>query len=81
MCPDQQADETLQWVDIPHEQLNDETLLRMIEEFVTRDGSNWEGGSGDLDTKVTQVLDQLKKKKIKVVFDVKSQSANLIVCR
>jgi len=73
-------DESLQWIDIPHEQLERDTLLRMIEEFVTRDGSNWEEDSGTLDVKVTQVMVQLKQRKIKVVFDLQTQTANLVVC-
>lgn len=80
MNQEDDQDESLQWIDVPYEQLNAETLQRMIEEFVTRDGSNWDGASGDLDTKVAQVICQLKQKKIKVVFDLQSQSANLIVC-
>lgn len=80
MNQDDEQDESLQWVEVPYEQLNAETLQRMIEEFVTRDGSNWEGNSGALDAKVTQVVGQLKQKKIKVVFDLQSQSANLVVC-
>lgn len=80
MYHEPETDESLQWIDVPYEQLNVETLHRMIEEFVTRDGSNWEGSSADLAAKVTQVMGQLKQQKIKVVFDLQSQSANLVVC-
>lgn len=80
MSYDDEQDESLQWLDIPYEQLNNETLQRMIEEFVTRDGSNWDEQGADLDTKVAQVISQLKQKKIKVVFDLQSQTANLVVC-
>lgn len=78
MNSDDGQDESLQWIDIPYEQLNSETLHRMIEEFVTRDGSNWDEQGADLETKVAQVLAQLKQKKIKVVFDLPSQTANLV---
>jgi uncharacterized protein YheU (UPF0270 family) len=80
MYNEPETDESLQGIDIPYEQLKGETLQRMIEEFVTRDGSNWEGSSADLAAKVAQVMVQLKHKKIKVVFDLQSQSANLVVC-
>lgn len=80
MNQDDGQDESLQWIDIPYEQLNAETLQRMIEEFVTRDGSNWDDCGGELETKIAQVICQLKQQKIKVVFDLQSQSATLVVC-
>lgn len=69
-----------QGIDVPYEQLDPQTLRRMIQEFVSRDGSNWDDGCS-LDDKVDQVLRQLRSKQVKVVFDLQSQTANLVVCR
>ena len=68
-------------LDIPYEQLNPQTLERMIQEFVTRDGADWADSGCTLEDKVEQVLQQFKSKKIKIVFDQRSQTANLVVCR
>ena len=66
-------------LEIPHAQLNPETLQRMIQEFVTRDGADWGDVGCSLEDKVEQVLQQLRSNKIKVVFDQRSQTANLVV--
>ena len=65
-------------VEIPHDQINPATLHRMIQEFVTRDGADWGDAGCTLEEKVKQVLKQLHIKKIKVVFDLTSQTANLV---
>ena len=68
-------------VEIPYEQIAPETLRRMIQEFVSRDGADWNDTGGSLEEKVEQVLRQLRNKQIKVVFDLTSQSANLVVSK
>jgi uncharacterized protein YheU (UPF0270 family) len=63
-------------VEVPYERINPETLRNMIQEFVTRDGDDC-----SLEDKVEQVLQQLRKKKVKVVLDLRSQTANIVSCR
>ena len=65
-------------VDVPYEQIDPETLRNMIQEFVTRDGSDWGDPGGALEDKIAQVLKQLKNKQVKVVFDLKSETANIV---
>ena len=67
-------------VDIPYDQIDPETLRNMIQEFVTRDGSDWGDPGGALEDKIAQVLKQLKNKQVKVVFDLKSETANIVSC-
>ena len=67
-------------IDVPHDQIDPETLRNMIQEFVTRDGSDWGDPGGALEDKVAQVLKQLKNKQVKVVFDLKSETANIVSC-
>ncbi|PLX86637.1 MAG: hypothetical protein C0617_00645 [Desulfuromonas sp.] len=53
----------------------------MIQEFVTRDWSDFGDDSYTMEGKIAQVLQQLRDKKVKVVFDLKSQTANIVVRR
>jgi len=80
MDNNKENDQEERGLDIPYEQLNQDTLRQMIQEFVTRDGSNWDETGGDLASKVEQVMRQLRSRRIKVVFDLQTQTANLVVC-
>ncbi len=68
-------------VEVPYERLDPETLRNLIQEFVTRDGADWGETGGALEDKVAQVMQQLRSRKVKVVFELKSQTANIVVCR
>jgi len=65
-------------IEIPYQQLDPETLRRMIQEFVSRDGADWADAGGTLEEKVEQVLAQLRNGRVRVVFDQTSQTANLV---
>ena len=67
-------------VEVPFEQINPDTLRRMIQEFVSRDGADWADVGCTLEDKVEQVLQQLRNKKVKVVFDQTSETVNLVAC-
>jgi hypothetical protein len=67
-------------VEVPYERLEPETLRNLIQEFVTRDGNDWDDAGGILEDKVAQVMRQLQNRKAKVVFDLKSQTANIVAC-
>lgn len=66
-------------IEVPYERISPDTLRKMIQEFVTRDGADWGDAGGTLEEKVAQVLHQLRNKKIKIVFDLTSQTANIVV--
>jgi len=68
-------------VDVPYQQIDPETLRSMIQEFVSRDGADWGDAGCTLDDKVAQVLRQLLHKQVKVVFDLRSQTVNIVSCR
>ena len=65
---------------VPYQQLAPETLRAMIEEFVSRDGADWDQAGCSLADKVAQVYRQLKRNKVQIVFDFSSQTANLVPC-
>ena len=81
MSPKNQTDYNEKGVDVPFEALSPETLRNLIEEFVTREWSELSDSGYSLEDKVEQVLRQLKEKKVKVVFDSISNTANIVVCR
>lgn len=68
-------------VEVPYQQIPPDTLRSMIQEFVSRDGADWAEAGCSLEDKVEQVLRQLHDKHVKVVFDLVTQTANLISCR
>lgn len=70
-----------QEIEVPFERLDPETLRQVIQEFVTRDGADWGEAGGALEEKVAQVMQQLRNRKVKIVFELKSQTANIVVCR
>ncbi|MDH3454202.1 MAG: YheU family protein [Desulfuromonadales bacterium] len=68
-------------VEVPYQRISQETLRNMIQEFVTRDGADWGEAGCSLEDKCEQVLQQLRSKQVKVVFDLTSQTANIVACR
>ncbi len=73
-----QTDHHEEGVDVPYQNINPETLRNMIEEFVSRDGSDWGDAGGAMEVKIEQVIRQFKDGKVKVVFDLRSQTANIV---
>jgi uncharacterized protein YheU (UPF0270 family) len=59
---------------IPHEQLEPETLRIVLEEYVTRDGTEM----SDPDKKVAQVLRQLEDGEVVVCFDEEAGTCNVL---
>jgi len=63
-------------MDIPWEELQPETLRSMIEEYVTRDGTDYGVAEADFETKIRQVQRLLSSKKLKIVFDAETESCD-----
>jgi hypothetical protein len=68
-------------IEVPYERLDPDTLRKLIQEFVTRDGADWGEAGCTLEDKVDQVLRQLRNRKVKIVFDLAAQTANIVACR
>ncbi len=73
--PDAQADP----IEVPHGELAAETLRALIEEFVTRDGTDYGAAERTLEGKVADVRRQLERGEVRVVFDRETQTVNLVV--
>jgi uncharacterized protein YheU (UPF0270 family) len=63
---------------IPHEKLSPEALNGLIEEFVTRPGTDTGYTKNTLQQNVDMVKRQLKRGDILVVYDEGTQTANVI---
>jgi uncharacterized protein YheU (UPF0270 family) len=81
MIQEKKTDHHEEGVDVPYEQINPETLFNMIKEFVTREWSDLSDSGFTQEEKVEQVLQQLRDKKAKVVFDFTSGTVNIVACR
>ncbi len=63
---------------IPYKELSQEALQGVVEEFVTRDGTDYGEREMPLETKVQQVLNQLHAGKVVIVFEQKTQTCNIL---
>jgi len=63
---------------IPYEQLSDDALQGLIEEFITREGTDYGIEELSLSTKTEQIKNQLKRREVVVVFDVASESVSIL---
>lgn len=62
---------------IAYDKLSPEALHGVIEEFVTRDGTDYGEIEVPLETKVAQVLEQLKSGQAVIVFDLETDTCNI----
>jgi len=63
---------------IPYEKLDSEVLESLIEEFVSREGTDSGYAEGSLEENVFLIKDQLKKKQAFIVYDEKTQTCNIV---
>lgn len=63
------------------EQLSAEALRGLIQEFVTRDGTDYGAEERSLEAKIADVERQLAAGEVVIVFDPESESANLVPAR
>lgn len=63
---------------IPFEQLSSDALQGLIEEFITREGTDYGMEEVSLNTKVEQIKQQLKRGEIVVVFDTATESVSIL---
>ena len=65
-------------VKIPYDQLSPKALQGVVEEFVTRAGTDYGEVEIPLETKITQVVAQLRSGKAVIVFDEETDSATIL---
>jgi hypothetical protein len=63
---------------IPHQQLSADALQGLIEEFITREGTDYGWEETSLASKVAQVRRQIEAGDVVIVFDMASESVSLL---
>jgi len=68
-------------IEVPYDELSPETLQRLVEEFVTRDGTDYGARERPVEDKIADVMRQLQRREAKIVFDAESGTANIVPVR
>ncbi|MBF0143070.1 MAG: YheU family protein [Magnetococcales bacterium] len=64
-------------MDIPYNRLSPEALRGIVEEFVNREGTDYGAVEVPLETKVAQVMDQIRKGLVVIRYDPVTGSCGL----
>ena len=64
-------------ISIPYSQIAEKTLIRMLESFVLREGTDYGVQDVSLQDKVSQVMAQLQRGDAGVVFDPKEETFDI----
>ena len=68
-------------VQLSPDQLSPQTLRGLVEEFVTRDGTDYGAVERSVQEKIAQVEAQLASGEARIVFDPETESANIVLAR
>lgn len=68
-------------LEIPVERIDPDTLQKMVEEFVTREWSDPADSGYTLEQKVAQVLQQLRARTARVMYDVTLETWNIVAVK
>jgi uncharacterized protein YheU (UPF0270 family) len=68
-------------IEVPPSALSPEALRALVEEFVTRDGTDYGAVERSLDAKVADVLRQIDRGEVRIVFDPDSETTTLVSAR
>jgi len=74
-------DERAEAIEVPYAALQPATLRAVIEEFVTRDTTDYGERARALEEKVEDVMRQLRRGEAQVVFDPETGTVNIVVVR
>ena len=68
-------------MEVPLDQLSKDALRSLVEEFVTRDGTDYGAVERNVDDKIEHVMRQLDAGDARIVFDPETQTANIVMTR
>ena len=68
-------------IEVAPEQLSRGALRALVEEFVTRDGTDYGAVERGLDDKVADVLRQIARGEVRIVFDPESETTTIVSSR
>ena len=66
-------------MEIPYEKLQEDTLHRMIKEFVLREGTDYSHHDYSVEDKIKHVMKQLKEGVALIVYDMEEETFNIII--
>ena len=71
--------DTDDYIEIPSQQLDADTLTAIIEEFVNREDTDYGLAEYSLEQKVAQVKSQIDQGKVIIAFDIVTESCTLLL--
>jgi uncharacterized protein YheU (UPF0270 family) len=78
MDDEQQPEDEAPRVEVPHGELPPDVLRRLVEEFVTRDGTDYGLVERSLDEKVAIVMRQLERGEAAIEVDPKHETIDIV---
>lgn len=64
---------------IPHTELSAEALRSVVESFVLREGTDYGEREVSLEQKVLQVMRQLERGEVQIIFDAALESVDIVI--
>ena len=65
-------------MEVPYQKLSPEALRGVIEEFISREGTDYGDRVYSLEEKVAHVMGQLRRKEAVIVFDADTETFNIV---
>ena len=65
-------------IEVPAGQLSEQAIMGLVDEFITREGTDYGAYEHTLAQKRASVLRQLKRNEIAIVFEFESESTTLV---
>jgi uncharacterized protein len=75
---EREGDDAARRVEVPHAQLAPDVLRRLVEEFVTRDGTDYGVVERTLAERVAAVMQQLEAGELAIVVDLSSEAIDIV---
>lgn len=72
------SEERERLIPVPWERLSQPALEGLVEEVVTRDGTDYGEVESPLELKKAQILDQLRRGELMIVFDPTTEGCNVV---
>ena len=67
-----------QFVEVPHQRLESQVLRALLEEFASRDGTDYGAQEHTLEQKVSQLHRQLQSLELRLLYDADCQEWDLV---
>ena len=68
-------------MEISYRDLSADALRGVVEEYITREGTDYGAQEYSFETKITQVMRQLERGEVKILFDAESETCTLVSAR